>query len=173
MKKREISVSSEIEEKIAWARDFFREHGQRLKRQGPVRELISRLEKAISASSHEMERIGIADICARCERDEGGSCCGAGIEDRYDAWSLVINLMLGAELPEKRWEPASCFFLGRRGCLLKARHVICINYLCDRITSRISPQRLEHLRDLEGEEILLHFRLHELLMKTGRDKMRE
>jgi len=168
MKKREVSVSSEIEEKIAWARDFFREHRQRLKREEPVRELMLRLEKAISASSREMERIGIAGICEGCERDEGGSCCGAGIEDRYDAWSLLINLMLGAELPEKRWAPASCFFLGRKGCLLKARHVICINYLCDRITSCISPRRLEHLRELEGEEILLHFRFHELLMKTGR-----
>ena len=106
-----------------------------------------------------------------CERDEGGSCCGAGLEDRYDGVTLLVNLLLGAELPARRPDPASCLFLGADGCRLLARDVICVNFICKKIADEVSPQRLGPLREREGIELeilfALHARLTELLAEGG------
>ena len=112
-----------------------------------------------------MLRSGIVDCCRECEEKEGGSCCGAGLERHFSGILLLINLLLGETLPLEREQPSSCFFLSRTGCLLSARHVLCINYVCDKITSRMKPDQLAALRDAEGEEILLLFRVNETLRK--------
>jgi hypothetical protein len=43
--------------------------------------------------------------------------------------------------------------------------VLCINYVCSKITSRIKSDPLAALREAEGEEILLLFRVNEKLRK--------
>ena len=103
--------------------------------------------------------------CLSCEVDDGGSCCGAGLEDKYDGVLLLLNLLLGVRLPRKRFESRSCYFLGEKGCLLLARHVICVNYLCRRITERVDPQRIASLRTKEGAELELLFHLYEGIRK--------
>jgi hypothetical protein len=76
-----------------------------------------------------------------------------------------MNLLLGVTLPQEREEPSSCFFLSPTGCRLLARHVLCINYVCNKITSRIKPDQLTSLREAEGAEILLLFQVNEKLKK--------
>lgn len=112
-----------------------------------------------------MRCTGIVDCCKECEEKEGGSCCGAGLEKHYSGILLLINLLLGVTLPLEREQPSGCFFLSPTGCLLLARHVLCINYVCNKITSRIKPENLAALREAEGEEILLLFQLNETLKK--------
>jgi len=115
-----------------------------------------------------MTAAGIVDLCSECERNEGGSCCGNGLENNYNGWLLLINLLLNVTLPKKRHDPKSCFFLGKTGCTLLARHVICVNYICKKITDRIDPQAIKALRKKEGEELNTLFLLHENVKKICR-----
>lgn len=163
---REVSLSSPIEEKIAWARACYSEIKGSIRRDKEISGLLNRLERAITASRREMAGTGIVEICRKCEEIEGGSCCGAGIENRYDAKLLLINLLINATLPVNRLDPESCFFLGKSGCLLKARHVICVNYVCGKITDCIDPSNLAPLRQKEGEELEVLFLLHERIGKV-------
>jgi hypothetical protein len=116
---------------------------------------------AVAASRLEMAQTGIAEICRRCDQEEGGSCCGAGIENRYDGWLLLINLLLGVVLPCERGRPDACYFWGDHGCFLMARHILCINYLCKNVTDRSDSKRIAALREKEGAEVNALFILHE------------
>lgn len=150
-----------IEEKVAWADERFRGYGDRLRQDPVLAGLLGRFETAAAFSRRRMRETGVEAFCRDCERLEGGSCCGKGIEDRYSAVLLLINRLLNRPLPRARWDSAGCFFLGPKGCVLAARHVICINYLCGRITRSLSPTTLEPLRTCEGAEIQTLFLLEE------------
>ena len=43
---------------------------------------------------------------------------------------------------------------------MQARHVICVNYLCEKITALKGPEALSELRKAEGVEQETLFRLH-------------
>jgi len=154
------ALSDRIEAKIAWAEELFRVRGEQLRADPIVADLAARLLPAAAASRRAMVAAGIVDICATCERDEGGSCCGAGLENRYDGVTLLINLLLGVELPAARSVPESCYFLGPAGCLLAARDVICVNFVCQKITDQVRLDRLAPMRELEGVELETLFALH-------------
>ncbi|MBW1704162.1 MAG: hypothetical protein JRJ86_03235 [Deltaproteobacteria bacterium] len=164
---KKVTLSSPIQEKIAWSEAFCHEFRDQLLKDKTIVELLNKLENAIRASHSEMTKTGIATICRECEQDEGGSCCGVGLENRYDWELLLINLLLDVNLPQKRHDPESCFFLGETGCLLQARHVICINYVCKKITDLVDPQKLNALRQREGEELNTLFLLHERIKKMA------
>lgn len=161
----EPSLESPVEQKIFWAGDIFHRRGRDLLGDVNFAQNFGTLKQAVARSRDEMARIGIAASCKACDEQEGGSCCGAGIERHYSATLLLLNLLLGVELPDTRHDPLSCFFLSEGGCRLIARHVICINYLCHRITSRISARELAALREKEGDELNLIFCLHETVKK--------
>ena len=158
---KQTSLSSPIQEKIAWAQYCYKEFGDDLLREKKLVDLLAYLKAAVVASRREMALTGIVEVCRRCDREEGGSCCGAGLENRYDGWLLLINLLLGVKLPKTRQQDNSCFLLGKNGCLLMARHVICINYLCKRIADLIDPHVIMELREKESEEVNTLFMLHE------------
>jgi hypothetical protein len=164
----EVSLSSAIEEKVAWAEYTYEKFSGRLLRDKGVLDGSKGLREAIGISRMEMARTGIARICAECEEREGGSCCGAGLENHYNAALLLINLLLNRKLPKTRRDEKSCFFLGEAGCLLYARHVICINYLCKKITNRIDSRQIIRLRQEEGQELQRLFLLHERVKRVLR-----
>ena len=161
----ETPLDAPIEAKTAWANDCFDREKSRLLEDQNFPDLLEALKNAVHRSREEMLRTGIIGHCTDCEEKEGGSCCGAGLEKHYSAMLLLINRLLGVALPQQREEPSSCFFLSSTGCRLLARHVLCINYLCGKITSRISPDQLTALREAEGKEILTLFRVNETLKK--------
>ena len=165
----EITLESPIEDKIAWAERLYDERGARLRADPAVADLLERFRNAAEASHREMVRSGVAEACMHCARDEGGSCCGKGLEDRYSALLLLVNRLLDRPLPGERFDPQGCFFLGENGCLLLARHVICVNYLCGKITRHMDPARLRPLRDGEGEELELLFLLIEKVKARLKD----
>jgi hypothetical protein len=163
-----IPVSSEhIEDKILWATNYFQQIREKLLKDQKAVVLTAKLKRLIAASQAEMSASGIVAICAKCEDEEGGSCCGKGLENKYDVWLLLINLLLGVSLPKERADPGSCFFLGNHGCLLVARHVICINYICKKIQEQIPSHVINPLRKTEGAEIETLFILHEYLNQYG------
>jgi len=44
----------------------------------------------------------------------------------YDEVTLLINLLLDVDLPDRRYKEELCFFVGENGCT-------CVTYLCDKI----------------------------------------
>ena len=157
----EIPIEGPIEAKIAWAEDRCQEIRDLLFRDNGIVEHLGRLREAIDASHTVMAEAGLVDECKNCEEREGGSCCGAGLENKYNGVLLLLNRLLGVELPKQRYDPLSCLFLGQNGCLLLARHVICVNYICKKISDRIDPSRIAALREKEGVELERLFLLHE------------
>ena len=164
----EIPISGHIAEKITWAEYYFKNYQGQILEDKTIGEHLDGLKNAIQASHKEMGKAGILDICKECDKNEGGSCCGAGLENKYDGWLLLINLLLKLRLPKERHGMESCFFLGEGGCILKARHVICVNYLCKNITDQIDPHGLKALREKEGDELSILFLLHERLKRVLR-----
>lgn len=155
-----------IDEKIRKAKALFEARGKTLLQEPAVVRLMNELDRRISASQEAMVRFGIVDACRHCEEEEGGSCCGAGIENKYSPTLLLLQLLLSGELPERRQWENSCFFLGEQGCRLRARHVLCINYLCLRIQKMLPPEDLITLQTVTGEEMDTIFHLHETVKRT-------
>jgi hypothetical protein len=164
----DIPITRSVREKIAWAETCSKEKGGLLLRDERSVALLSRFKEAVRSSRTAMAAAGVADECRTCEEREGGSCCGAGLEDKYDGTLLLINLLLGIQLPKQRSDPPSCLFLGPDGCLLIARHVICVNYLCKKTEDRINPSKIAALREKEGVELECLFLLHERIKKKLR-----
>ena len=158
---KEIGLDSSIENKIAWARCRYREMGDVLLADERTVVLLRELKDAICASRAAMARSGVINECRDCEENEGGSCCGIGLENKYTGPLLFINLLLGREIPAQRQDPSSCWFLGKQGCQLLARQVICVNYLCKKITDHIDPQKIAALQEKEGVELERLFLLNE------------
>jgi len=131
--------------------------------------LLREMAESAAASARVMVRVGVSEICMRCETEEGGSCCGAGIESRYSRVLLLANLLMGTGLPTRRLFRDSCYFLGDHGCTLTARHVLCVNYLCSRIQHALSPEELWELQETTGREMDLLFTLNEVLKKKMAD----
>jgi len=159
-------LSSPIEEKIAWAEDIHDRFGRKFLADRAISELLNSFKRAVRNSHNAMTAAGIEALCSQCERNEGGSCCGKGIENKYDGWLLLINLLLRVKLPKTREDPESCFFLQKSGCLLLARHVICVNYLCKKIIHHVDPHKIRALRAKEEEELKSLFLLQEKIKKT-------
>ena len=162
---KEIPLESPIEEKIAWAENCYFQIRDQLLGDKRIVDLLKKLKEAISASQRERVEAGVVSECKDCEEKDGGSCCGAGMENRYSGIILLINLLLGVKIPKNRQDPQSCFFLGLNGCQLLARQVICANYLCKKITERIVPQKIAALQEKEGVELELLFILNERTKK--------
>jgi hypothetical protein len=159
-----------IEEKIEEARALYEASADRLRRDGRIRDLLTRLEQNIGESMQAMRAFRVVQTCKWCEEQEGGSCCGAGIENRYEPLQLLINLLLDVSLPDRQKYPDSCYFLETDGCSLKARHVLCVNYLCKKLQQSLSVDELNILQATLGEELDTGFALHEAIRKElGRD----
>lgn len=156
-----IPLDSKIEDKISWAKSCFKRKKKALFGDNKTMELLARLKNAITASREEMKNIGLVEECRQCEEKEGGACCGAGIENKYTGILLLINLMLEINLPQQPYETDSCYFLNTHGCSLMAKQVICVNYICNKVSNKIPPEKLADLREKEGEELDLLFLLNE------------
>ena len=157
-----------INEKITIAKDLHGRWGEALRTDPGISAQLRELSAAVEASSGLCLLSGVAGACRLCDREEGGSCCGAGIEDRYTPELLLINLMLGVTLPESRNSAKSCHFWGERGCVLPVRDILCVNYLCTRLQKTIAPEKLLELQEANGSEMELLFMLHDRIRKFMR-----
>ena len=157
-----------IREKIDQAHDLYKLWGERLRDEPALARLMTAFEKRSTDTWQVMTDLGVVAICCDCEENHGGSCCGAGIENKYNDILLLVNLLLDGTLPQSRTKKGGCFFLGNRGCMLKARHALCINYLCFRIEKNLSPNDFIRLQHVGGEEVESLFVLYEEIKKTLR-----
>jgi hypothetical protein len=153
-----------IEYKIALAYQLQTNFGHDLLQDKETRGQLLQLDQNIEATWNEMVSNGVVRECSDCAVKEG-SCCGAGMENSYDEVLLLINLLIGRTLPRQAYDTTSCYFLGENGCLLRAREVICVNYLCQRISRSIQKEKLIHLQKIAGDELNSLFMLEQHIKK--------
>jgi len=193
-----------IEHRIALAYHLQANLGHLLLQDNEIRARLLQLDANIEATWKQMVSIGVVRECSDCSLEDG-SCCGAGMENRYGEVLLLINLLLGRALPsqasveeaprcviatsisdktiltnattpisarnDKRGgahDTTSCYLLGENGCLLRAREVICVNYLCSRIYRNINKEKLIHLQRIVGNELNSLFVLEQYIKKRLR-----
>jgi hypothetical protein len=153
-----------IDYKIALAYHLQANFGQELLQDKEIRGQLLYLDQNIESTWKEMASIGVVRECRDCAVKEG-SCCGTGMENSYDEVLLLINLLIGRTLPSQAYDTNSCYFLGENGCLLRAREVICVNYLCQRISRNIEKEKLIHLQKIAGQELNSLFMLEQHIKK--------
>jgi len=158
-----------IQKKIRLAHSIFDAWGKALGEDALVCRLLEQLEQDIEGSRQAMIDFEIVQTCTHCDaaRPEG-SCCSRGIENKYDVWLLLINLLLEVDIPESGLQPASrsCCFLGPMGCRLQVRHMLCVDYLCLELERALGPKRLIEMQTIAGREIETSFRLTEAVKKV-------
>jgi len=164
------STSTAIQEKIEQAQKLLETCGGSLVEDPSISALLLKLRDCIDNTNQSMLTLGVVAECKNCEEKEGGSCCGSGIENKYDAVLLLINLLLGGSLQNHEPLGNSCFFLGKKGCKLTARHVLCVNYICDKLQKKLTREELIALQTCAGEELNTQFFLHEAIKKRLRAK---
>jgi hypothetical protein len=164
----DLSTSRTIEQKIAQAHKRLEACGSSLKEDPSIQALLRKLRTCIENTNHSMFTLGVVAECKNCEEKEGGSCCGAGIEDKYDIVLLLINLLLGCAVQNHEPVVNSCYFLGKNGCTLTARDVLCVNYICDKLQKKLTREQLLALQTCAGEELDTLFILHESIKKKLR-----
>jgi hypothetical protein len=168
MSKQSLSHSSSpssIYAKIEQARNLLEACGTSLIEDPRIHALLSKLRDCIENTNQSMLTLGVVAECKNCEEKEGGSCCGSGIENKYEAVLLLINLLLGDSLENEAPSGSSCYFLGKKGCTLTARHVLCVNYICQKLQKKLTREQLIALQTCAGEELDTLFFLHEAIKK--------
>ena len=160
-----LATSPALQGKIEQALDLFETCGDSLRQDTSIHTLLKKLRDCIENTNQSMLSLGVVTECKNCEEKEGGSCCGAGIENNYDPILLLINLLLGCPLQNHEPIANSCYFLGKKGCRLTARHVICVNYICEKLQRKLTRKELIVLQTSAGEELDTLFFLHEAIKK--------
>jgi hypothetical protein len=150
-----IEQSYSIQKKIHIARELYANWSTKLLVN--LRGLLDRLDENIKASNKVMMELGIIKVCTRCDEEEGGSCCGRGMENKFHPVLLIINLLLGVELPKKHNRLDSCYFLSEKGCTLKARLVLCVDFLCPGIMHTLTHNQIIVLQNIYGDELVTCF----------------
>ena len=170
MSKQSLSQSSpsSIYKKIEQAQDLFETCGDSLRQDSSIRTLLNKLQECIENTKDNMLKLGVVAECNHCEEQEGGSCCGTGIENKYDVELLLVNLLLEASLRNQQPSQNSCYFLGEKGCKLTARHVLCVNYMCQKLQKKLAREQLISLQTCAGAELDTLFILHEAIKKKIR-----
>ena len=158
-----------IEDKIKMARHMYDSWSEQLKREPHIHQLIEKLEGCLENSREAMLELGIVETCKHCDEEEGGSCCGAGLENKFDTFLLLMNLLLGVSLPEGHRRPDSCYLLTDKGCMLKVRLVLCVDFLCPKIMSALSHDKVIRLQNISGDELLTGFKLYDALKRFMRN----
>ncbi len=152
-----------IKEKLQWARVIFQQVGMQMKEDRVIAGLLADYDRKIDASWQAMWKNGVVEECTICAVQDGGSCCGQGIENKFDVVNLLVNLLFGVSLPDQPWDHTGCWFLGPKGCLLKARHVICVNFMCKRLYAAVPAERLQRVQMAMQAETDAAFMLEEYI----------
>ncbi len=160
--------SLSIQQKIDQAYRLYDICGASLRQEPSIRSSLEKLQWCIENTNRTMLALGVVAQCKHCETKDGGSCCGAGIENKYGPVLLLMNLLLGTALPNQARMQNSCYFLRENGCMLTVRHVLCVNYICKNIQKKLTRRELIDLQSCAGEELDKVFVLHEAIKKKIR-----
>jgi hypothetical protein len=156
---------SDVGHQVALAYNLQKVYGQALLQDEKVLKLLHQLDQSIEDTQKGMINTGMVEECADCAVNGEGTCCGKHTGYKYNSVLLLINLLLGKSLPVKSQDPHLCYFLTKEGCFLRSRHVICVNFLCQRLRKNIQHDKLVLLQEIAGEELNTLFIIEEYIKK--------
>jgi hypothetical protein len=149
------------------ANDLFERHGCVLREDRTVSSLLDVFCRAIENTGKAMIKAGVAASCTACAAKGPGSCCFPEIEENYDEIMLLINMLLGCRLPETHEVSNSCFFVGAKGCKLKAKYYFCIHYFCPQLQESLGSAGIEALLKVIGKELSAGWELERAIRQLG------
>ena len=144
-----------ISEQIQIAKKLYSLYGSQILLDKKCFSLLEKFKESIEDSWKLMKELGVVHICSICADEKPGGCCYFGIETCYTDMILLLNQLLGVNLPEQRQFEKSCLFVGEHGCLLNARFKTCIYHLCPEIINSLCEYDLFRLRAVTNYEIRL------------------
>jgi hypothetical protein len=155
------------------ARELYEKWGDALSKNPEIANFLAELKRNKEASIRTMLDLDIIATCKHCDEKEGGSCCGAGLENKFDVYLLLINLLLGVSLPDYHLRPDSCYLLTESGCMLKVRLVLCVDFLCQKILNTLTRDELIRLQTISGDELITGFKLYDAIKQFMRRRVPE
>jgi hypothetical protein len=126
--------------------------------------LLRELDHLARRTDALMLSTGVVAACSRCAAATG-SCCFAEMGESYGAIQLLANRLLGAEIPREGDGSASCFFVGAKGCTLKARHSFCLNYFCPELIDSLGEQTVFDIQRQVGQQLSVGWDLERALTR--------
>ncbi len=147
-----VEMHDAIEKEIRIAETIFGAHQKDLCSHPVLINQLERYRTSIDRTTLVMKEIGMVNGCAECAQ-RTGSCCFREVEEGYDHVMLLVNLLMGIPLPQKREISGNCYFLGKRGCKLMARDSFCINYICTDLKRALGPSTVSDFSAIADEEI--------------------
>jgi len=142
------SIKNEIEK----AKRIFDTHQKALSSSLVLTNQLKRYRTCIERTTRTMREIAMISGCTECAK-KTGSCCFREVEKGYDHVLLLINLMIGVRLPQRREIKGNCYFLGKSGCKIVARDSFCINYICNDLKRSLGRSTVSAFSAIAGEEI--------------------
>ncbi|MEW6665640.1 MAG: hypothetical protein AB1512_10540 [Thermodesulfobacteriota bacterium] len=143
-----------VQGEILAAKRLHTDYGEAMLADPELAPLIERYRGAFLNTRAIMEQEGIFTACAACAARVEGGCCFCGVEEWYDSMLLLINLLLGTQIPLSGNLAEGCLFVGPGGCRLTAKHSFCLNYLCPALKSGLQAGAETRLLAVIGEELL-------------------
>jgi len=163
-------VGVPIQKKIEMAHELLARWGTVLREDRRIEALLGRLEQDLESTRRTMEDLEVVASCMHCDQEEGKSCCaqGRGLEEKYDPYLLLINLLLGVSLPERPVRGDGCYFLTWTGCCLKVRLFLCVDFLCPALLKGLSRKELVRLQTVSGDELTTGFLVYDAIKRIAR-----
>jgi hypothetical protein len=163
-----MTPEQRLHHEIDEAKALFERSTQALVEQPTLRALLAAYRNAIEEVQNLMRQGGVTAACTLCAEQEQGGCCFEGIETAYDRIILLINLLMGCTLPDRREVPGSCFFVGAEGCKLSARYYFCVHYLCSVLRTTLGTVAKDELLSSVAGELAAGWELEQALREYFR-----
>lgn len=144
----------DVSRDIAQAKRVFADLGGQILARPELADLLAKFRRQIEDTNRLFGEMDVAADCAACCDREKGPCCFDGAQGWYDLRLLLINLLLGVEVPDRPELVDDCWFNSPNGCKLLAKDSICLNFFCPDIQARLSDAELLALRQQVGRELL-------------------
>lgn len=150
---------------IALAQEIYHSLGSEILADEALAAKLAAYRAAITKTYEAFAVSGVGGFCAACAGRDQISCCFDGAEWWFGHRLLLLNLLMGVELPTSREVADQCLFLGAKGCKLIARFGICINFFCPDLREHIGAAQTKVLRKHGGDEVWLGAELENDLMR--------
>jgi hypothetical protein len=161
----ELTRDQRLQREISKARKLFERCRDAVGQEPGLLRLLSGYSLAIGETQKLMRQLNVGAACTDCAKKEAGGCCYEGIESGYNSVLLLINLLMGCEIPDFQEVPGSCFFVGERGCKLEARYYYCLHYLCPALQDALGPDAIGDLLGVLGRELAAGWELERALQR--------
>ncbi len=159
-----MPVQRDVKQEIARAKEVYATHGEAILAEPHLAQLLAAFREQIEATNRLFQEMGVAEDCAACCDRDKGPCCFDGAQGWYDLRLLLINQLLGVEVPQEPELADDCWFNSPKGCKLLAKDSICLNFFCPEIQARLSDEELLALRRQVGRELLAGLDLEAALL---------